>query len=208
MAVRAPRDRPRGLHRLCHRRLVGDLLWADPRAEHLDRLGQLPEQLVWPLVLLLSFGVASLMAAAQHGPRWLRLLGLLFTLMVMGTWSLRSPSLAGWAGWPVLAAILMVGMLLLVILRWRRGYAWWEFAVMWALVGLAMAIGLAETREAKIYGSDLNPLNLQQTAAVLGYLALPAAMLAGASVAEVTVRATVAATQHVQRFAKQRWLYL
>jgi hypothetical protein len=168
----------------------------------------LPEQMVWPLVLLLSFGVASLMAAAQHGPWWLKALGLLFTLTVMGTWSLRSPSLAGWAGWPVLAAILMVAMLALVIIRWRRGFAWWEFAVMWALVGLAMAIGVAETREAKIYGSDLNPLNLQQTASVLGYLVLPAATLAGASVAEVTVRATVAATQNAQRFAKQGWLYL
>jgi hypothetical protein len=168
----------------------------------------LPEQMVWPLVLLLSFGVASLMAAAQHGPWWLKVLGLLFTLMVMGTWSLRSPSLAGWAGWPVLAGILMVAMLLLVIIRWRRGFAWWEFAVIWALVGLGMTIGLAETREAKIYGSDLNPLNLQQTAAVLGYLALPAATLAGASVAEVTVRATVAATQNAQRFAKQGWPYL
>ena len=31
----------------------------------------LPEQMIWPLVLLLSFGVASLMAAAQHGPWWL-----------------------------------------------------------------------------------------------------------------------------------------
>ena len=168
----------------------------------------LPEQMVWPLVLLLSFGVASLMAAAQHGPWWLKVLGLLFTLMVMGTWSLRSPSLAGWAGWPVIAAGLMVAMLLLVIIRWRRGFAWWEFAVMWALVGLGMTIGVAETREAKIYGSDLNPLNLQQTAAVLGYLALPAATFAGASVAEVTVRATVAATQNAQRFAKQGWPYL
>ena len=126
--------------------------------------------MVWPLVLLLSFGVASLMAAAQHGPWWLKVLGLLFTLTVMGTWSLRSPSLAGWAGWPVLATILIVAMLVLVIIRWRRGFAWWEFAVMWALVGLAMTIGVAETREAKIYGSDLNPLNLQQTASVLGYL--------------------------------------
>jgi hypothetical protein len=76
------------------------------------------------------------------------------------------------------------------------------------MVGLAMTIGVAETREAKLYGSDLNPLNLQQTAAVLGYLALPAATLAGASVAEVTVRATVAATQNAQRFAKQGWPYL
>jgi hypothetical protein len=168
----------------------------------------LPEQMVWPLVLLLSFGVASLMAAAQHGPWWLKVLGLLFTLMVMGTWSLRSPSLAGWAGWPVIAAGLMAALLVLVIIRWRRRFAWWEFALMWALVGLAMTIGVAETREAKVYGSDLNPLNLQQTAAVLGYLALPAATLAGASVAEVTVRATVAATQNAQRFAKQGWPYL
>jgi hypothetical protein len=42
----------------------------------------LPAQTVWPLVLLLSFGVAALMAAAQHGPWWLKLLGLLFTLIV------------------------------------------------------------------------------------------------------------------------------
>ncbi|HJQ86192.1 MAG TPA: hypothetical protein VJ820_01845, partial [Propionibacteriaceae bacterium] len=134
--------------------------------------------------------------------------GLLFTLMVMGTWSLRSPSLAGRAGWPVIAAGLMAALLVLVIIRWRRRFAWWEFALVWALVGLAMTIGVAETREAKLYGSDLNPLNLQQTAAVLGYLALPAATLAGASVAEVTVRATVAATQNAQRFAKRGWPYL
>ena len=167
-----------------------------------------PEQLVWPLVLLLSFGVASLMAAAQHGPWWLKVLGLLFTLTVMGTWSLRSPSLAGWTGWPVIAACLMTALLALVIIRWRRGFVWWEFAAMWALIGLGMTIGVAETREAKIYGADLTPLNLQQTAAVLGYLALPAATLAGASVAEVTVRATAAATQNAQRFASQGWPYL
>jgi hypothetical protein len=168
----------------------------------------LPEQMVWPLVLLLSFGVASLMAAAQHGPWWLKVLGLLFTLMVIGTWSLRSPLLAGWVGWPVIAVGLMIALLVLVIIRWRRAFAWWEFAVMWALVGLGMTIGVAETREATIYGSDPSLLSLQYTAAVLGYLALPAATVAGASVAEVTVRATVAATQNAQRFAKQGWPYL
>src|SRR5215207_1598249 len=71
-----------------------------------------------------------------------------------------------------------------------------------------MTICVAETREATIYGSDLSLLSLQYTAAVLGYLALPAATVAGASVAEVTVRATVAATQNAQRFAKQGWPYL
>jgi hypothetical protein len=168
----------------------------------------LPEQMVWPLVLLLSFGVASAMSAAQHGPWWLKLTGLLFTLMVLGTWSLRSGSLAGWSGWPILAACLMVAILVLVILRWRRRFAWSEFAAFWALIGLGMAIGVAETREAKISGTDFNPLNLQQTAAFLGYLALPAATLAGASVAEVTVRATVSATQNAQRLARQSWPYV
>ena len=110
--------------------------------------------------------------------------------------------------WPVIAACLMTALLALVIIRWRRGFVWWEFAAMWALIGLGMTIGVAETREAKIYGADLSPLNLQQTAAVLGYLALPAATLAGASVAEVTVRATAAATQNAERFAKQGWPYL
>jgi hypothetical protein len=168
----------------------------------------LPERAVWPLGLFLSFGVAALLAAALHGPWWLKLLGLLFTLMVMGTWSLRSPSLAGWAGWPILAASLMLAIVVFVIVRWRRSFAWWEFAAMWALIGLTMIIGLAETREAKVFGADFNPLNLQRTASFLGYLALPAATLAGASVAEVTVRATVSATQNAQRLARQRWPYL
>ena len=168
----------------------------------------LPERAIWPLVLFLSFGVAALLAAAQHGPWWLKLLGLLFTLIVMGTWSLRSPSLAGWAGWPILAAVLMLAMVAFVIIRWRRSFTWWEIAVMWVLIGLAMTIGIAETREAKIFGADFSPLNLQQTAALLGYLALPAATLAGASVAEVTVRATVSATQNAQRLAKDAWPYL
>ena len=168
----------------------------------------LPEQMVWPLVLLLSFGVASAMTAAQHGPWWLKVTGLVFTLMVMGTWSLRSTSLVGWGGWPILAAGLMVALLALVIIRWRRNFAWWEFAVIWALIGLAMTVGVAETREAKIFDADFNPLNLQQTAAFLGYLALPAATLAGASVAEVTVRATVSATQNAQRLANRGWPYV
>jgi len=168
----------------------------------------LPEQTVWPMLLMLSFGVASLMSATQHGPWWLKVLGLLFTLMVMGTWSLRSGSLSGWVGWPILAACLMVALLVIVIIRWRRSFAWRESAVMWALIGLAMTVGVAETREGKIYGADFNPLNLQQTAAFLGYLALPAATLAGASVAEITVRATVSATENAQRLAPRAWPYV
>ena len=168
----------------------------------------LPEQMIWPLVVLLSFGVACCMSAALHGPWWLKLLGLLFALMVIGTWSLRRGSLAGWAGWPWIAGALMTSVIILVIIRWRRPFAWWEFAAFWALIGLGMTVGVAETRYAKAFGTDFNPLNLQQTAAFLGYLVLPAAALAGASVAEITVRATVSATENAQRLTRRAWPYL
>jgi hypothetical protein len=168
----------------------------------------LPEQMVWPLVVLLSFGVACCVSATLHGPWWLKLFGLLFALIVIGTWSLRRGSLAGWAGWPLIAAALMAGVVVLVIIRWRRRFAWWEFAACWALIGLGMTVGVAETRYAKSLGTDFNPLNLQQTAAFLGYLVLPAATLAGASVAEITVRATVSATENAQRLTQRAWPYV
>ena len=59
-----------------------------------------------------------------------------------------------------------------------------------------MAVGIGGAREARRFGFELIVQLLQQTAALLGFLALPAAMVAGASVAEITVRATVAATRH------------
>ena len=57
-----------------------------------------PSVAVWPLVVLLSFGTASLMTAALHGPWWLKILGLLFVLMISGSWSLRSAGLSGGPG--------------------------------------------------------------------------------------------------------------
>ena len=92
-----------------------------------------------------------------------------------------------------------------LFLRWRRRFAWWEFAVVWALVGAAMAIGVGAARQAKRFGFDVTAQLLQQTAWTFGYLALPAAILAGAAVAEVTVRATVAATRNATRLAHHRW---
>ena len=163
---------------------------------------------MWPLVLLLSFGAASFLTAALHGPWWLKILGLLVVLMISGTWSLRSAELSGGSGWLVGGAAIMVGLVVFVILRWRRRFAWWEFVVVWALVGGAMVVGVGGAREAKRFGFELVPQLLQQTASLLGYLALPAAIVAGAAVAEMTVRATVAATRSATRLASRRWPFV
>ena len=168
----------------------------------------LPDVAVWPLVVLLSFGAASLMAAALHGPWWLKILGLIFGLMISGGWTLRSAELSGGLVWPLTGAAIMLALVVLAILRWRRPFAWWEFAAFWALVGGAMAVGVGGAREAKRFGFDLTAQLLQQTVMTLGYLALPAAIVAGAAVAEITVRATVAATRTADRLAPRRWPFV
>ena len=83
----------------------------------------------------------------------------------------------------------MVAIGVFVVVRWRGRFAWWDFAVLWLLIGAGMTVGVVEDRAAKRFGFDSDALLLQETASVLGYLALPAAIVAGASVAEVTVRA-------------------
>jgi hypothetical protein len=168
----------------------------------------LPEAAVWPLVVLLSFGAASLMTAALHGPWWLKLLGLLFGLMISGSWTLRGADASGGLVWPLTGAVIMLGLVVVVVLRWRRSFAWWEFAVLWALLGGAMAVGIGGAREARRFGFELGPQLLQQTTATLGFLALPAAVVAGAAVAEITVRATVAATRAANRLAPRRWPFV
>jgi hypothetical protein len=150
----------------------------------------MPDVTVWPMVVLLSFGVASLITAVLHGPRWLKAIGLVFVLLIMGTWTLFNTGLRSRV-WLLSAALIMIAMLVLVIVRWRRPFAWWEFAATWTLIGTSMTVGVAESRSAKSFGFDFDVQLLQQTADLLGFLALPAAMVAGAAVAEIVVRGTV-----------------
>ena len=167
----------------------------------------LPASSVGLLVLLLSFGVACFAVAALHGPWWLKLLGLLLALSLMGAWSIRAPALAGGWTWPLVGLVSVLAGLVLAIVRWRAPFRWPELAVGWFLVALAMLSGVFEGRYGRTFGNDLVPLSLQQTAALLGFLALPAATVAGAAVAEITVRATVAATRGGQQLTRPAWAY-
>ena len=165
----------------------------------------LPDTGVWLLTTLFSFGLSLLLVAGLHGPWWLRVLTLLVVLAVMGLWSLRLPRMAGSVVWPLLGAALMVALVVLVAVRARRSFAWGELALTWALVGGALLVGVAENRHSVGFGFDQVPVQLQYTASLIGYLALPTAMLAGAAVAEVCVRLTGSATEQAQRLSRP-WL--
>ncbi|GAA1851742.1 hypothetical protein GCM10009714_36600 [Microlunatus capsulatus] len=164
----------------------------------------LPTAAAWPLVVMLSFVTALLLLAAVRGPWWLAVLGTLFALVQMGVWSLRSPSSSGGWGTPLLGAAAMLAVVVLVPVRRRRRSTWWEFPLLWALVGGALAAGAVGMRHGRTFGFDFVPVTLQLTAATLGFLALPAATIAGAAVAEITVRATVAATRGAQQLTRAR----
>ena len=91
---------------------------------------------------------------------------------------------------------------MLVVVRSRRPFAWWELGAVWAISAACLVVGLVENRYSIDFGSDQVPLLLQYLAATLGYLVLPTAMVAGAAVAEVCLRLTVAATEQAQRLAR------
>ncbi|WP_375425265.1 hypothetical protein [uncultured Friedmanniella sp.] len=167
----------------------------------------LPASTVGLLVLLLSFAVACLWVAAQHGPWWLRLAGLAVALSLMAAWGIRSPSLAGGWTWPLVATAAVLAGLVASLVRGRAPFRWPEVAVAWVLVAAAMLAGLVEGGFGQTFGSNLVPLNLQETAAGLGLLALPAAMVAGAAAAEISVRATVATTRGAQQLLRARGAY-
>ncbi|SEQ69003.1 hypothetical protein SAMN05421756_10561 [Microlunatus flavus] len=162
----------------------------------------LPEPAVWMLATLFSFGLSLLLVAGLHGPWWLRLLAVLVVLAALGAWALRTPGTSGSVVWTVLALLLLVGVVVLAAVRARRPFAWWELAVAWGLVGTGVVVGLVENRYSVRFGTDQAPVLLQYLASSLGFLVLPTAMVAGASVAEVCVRLTVAATEQAQRLAR------
>ena len=165
----------------------------------------IPEPAVWILATLFSFGLSLLLTAGLRAPWWLRVLALLVVLAALGAWSLRTPGTAGSVVWPVLVLVLLAGLVVLVVVRSRRTFAWWELAVVWATSGACVVVGLFENRYAVGFGYDQVPVLLQYLAGVLGYLVLPTALVAGASVAEVCLRLTVAATGQAQRLAR-RWV--
>ena len=167
----------------------------------------LPDPAVWLLATLFSFGLSLLLVAGLRAPWWLRVLALLVVLAALGAWALRTPGTSGSVVWPVLVLALLAALVVLVVVRSRRAFAWWEFATCWAVAGAVLVVGLVENRYSLDLGSDQVPLLLQHLASVLGYLVLPTAMVAGASVAEVCVRLTLAVTDQAQRLARRRVPY-
>lgn len=131
---------------------------------------------------MVTIVVALVCTGSLHAPWPLRLVGLLVALTVLvdvSTWTLT------W--WSVLVQLgFWMLLVLFAVMRWRRGFAWWEYLVVQAILGAALALA---TWQGIRPGLDRQFLVVTDLAvlllASLAVFALPTAMTAGVALTEV-----------------------
>lgn len=145
-----------------------------------------PRPVLWVVLFLVVLAMALLQTAAIHVPWWLATAVTTLTvlsLLFAGGLDNEGPLSPG-----RLATILAgLGIIVFTIVRRGRRFAWWEFAVLLPTIGVALAIatGGAAAQSAPS-GFDFGPIVLSLTMSTLGQLAVPAAIAAGAAVAELS----------------------
>lgn len=145
-----------------------------------------PRPALWILLFLVVLAMALLQAAALHVSWWLATaVTFLSVLVLLFAGGLDNDTLFSTGRITTIAASL--GLIAFTIIRRRRRFAWWEFAVVLPIIGVAFAV--ATGRAAAVSapnGIDFGPTVLSLTMSTLGQLAVPAAIAAGVAVAELS----------------------
>src|SRR5690606_26889910 len=139
-------------------------------------------------------------AACLHGAWWLKGLGLLVTVLAVISWGIAGTFTGSGVELGFLvAAACSSALLIFTVLRWPRAFRWWEFPVALGLFGPVVLATVITSGYRRSFGFELTPALVQQTLATVGFLAIPAAMVAGVAVAELAINATLVLTRRVQR---------
>ena len=145
-----------------------------------------PRPVLWVLLVLVVLAMALLQAAALHVTWWLAAAVTCLTVLVLlfvGAFDTGGLLSAG----RVTTVAVSLGIIAFTLLRRRRRFAWWEFAVILAGVGLAFAVATGRAAaESAPSGIDFGPSVLSLVMSTLGQLAVPAAIAAGVAVAELS----------------------
>jgi hypothetical protein len=145
----------------------------------------LPRSTVFFFVAVILWCLALLQAASLHAPVWLRLGALVLVALTMGTFSVTAGTSA--TAW-IPCALGVLGLVVLTAVRWRRSPAWWEVPACLCLVAGPSLFGLAlGSARMQSLGADGMPLVLSLQMQRLNALAMPAALVGGAAVAELAV---------------------
>lgn len=159
-----------------------------------------PRPLLWIIFVLLTLAVALLQTAAIHVSAWLCIfvtsLTVLITLFV-GVTDAEIGVVSHGRLVTIAASIVLVAF---VIVRRRRAFAWWEFVVVFGVIGFALAFSIGRASiAASAAGIDFGPVALTVVMFTIGQLALPSAIAAGSAVAELATSSALRAVGVVRR---------
>lgn len=143
---------------------------------------------------LLCIGASALaltlfQTAALHLPWWVRLASVLVTLPVIVFFvfgALTEPVML------IPAALGILLILVMLVVRWRARYAWWEFVVIGAALGSALFLPTLLSGRVRSVELDWRATALAGALQTLTTLALPALLVAGAALAQIAVTASFA----------------
>jgi hypothetical protein len=100
----------------------------------------------------------------------------------------------------IVSVLAVIALVALSVARRRSTFAWWEFPLVCAIVGLSMVVSLGRSAsQSAPFGIDFGPTSISLVVSTLGQLAVPAALAAGIAVAEFAVVAATSAVAAVHR---------
>lgn len=158
-----------------------------------------PRPVLWIVLFLVVLAIALLQTAALHVSWWLASAITALTVLVMvfagalDNGSLFSPG-------RITTLVGGLALVALTIVRRRRAFRWWEFPIVLTVVGLTFAIATGQAAaQSAPSGIDFGPSVLSLVMSSVGQLAVPAALAAGAAVAELSCSTALWAVGVVQR---------
>lgn len=172
--------------------------WVPLTAQSGSVILTLPRALVWIVLALTALSTTLAASGALHTRAWLRWVTTVFVVIVLLFTSVPDQEVVPLAR--IVTVLACVGLVVFVALRGGRGFRWFDFVVIAALVWGPLAVTAAVmTAGNRLAGYDFVPLLLSLMLSSLGQLAVPAALAAGAAVASFTVASALWAAKVVRR---------
>lgn len=161
----------------------------------------LPVWTVGPLLALVVLALALAQTAALRVPLWLAIVVTALSSLVIVSVGMADVSIdTAVTPGRVAAAVTTVALWVLLIVRRRRLFAWGEFPIVFVLITIGIGVGAWNTtRGAADFGIEAGPLTLASIMQNIGALAYPAALAAGAAVAQLSCAMATQSVASVQR---------
>lgn len=159
-----------------------------------------PRPLLWIFFALLVLAVSLLQTAAMHVATWLCVLVTALTVLITLFIGVTDAELEVFSSGRLATIAASILLVVFVIVRRRFEFAWWEFAVVFGVLGLSLAFSIARAAvNASPGGIDFGPITLSVVMFTIGQLAIPSAIAAGSAVAELATSSALRAVGVVRR---------